>query len=50
MAESDDPTGLEWMRWRVKRGARRFRRRHDLAFLAGLFGLALVVILALWLY
>jgi hypothetical protein len=50
MAGTDDPSGREWLRRRVKRGARRFRRRHDLAFPAGLMGLLLVVVLALWLY
>jgi hypothetical protein len=50
MAETDDPTRGEWLRRRVERGARRFRRRHDLTFLAVLMGLLLVVVLALWLY
>lgn len=50
MAESDDPTKLEWMRWRTRRAARRFRRRHDMAFLAFVIGLLLVVALSEWLY
>lgn len=50
MREGEDPMAAEWLRWRLRRAARRFRRRHDIAFLAGFLGLLLVVVLALWLY
>jgi len=50
MSNPDEPTRMEWMRWRTRRAARRFRRRHDITFLAVFAGLLLVVLLAMWLY
>jgi hypothetical protein len=50
MSEPDQPGAVEVLRWRMRRGARRFRRHHDLAFIGGFLGLVLVVLLAMWLY
>jgi hypothetical protein len=51
MAEPEqEPTWSDWLQWRLRRGARRFRRRHDLAFIGGFLGLLLLVLLAMWLY
>jgi hypothetical protein len=50
MPEPEHGGTLEMLRWRMRRGARRFRKRHDIAFIAGFTGLVLVVLLAMWLY
>jgi hypothetical protein len=51
MAEPEhEPTWIEWLRRRTGRAARRFRRKHDLAFIGGLLSLLLLVLLAMWLY